>query len=104
MEQLIWIKPERCTTCGYALVAHDVGDVCPECGRLVQAVGVPDPINRFSATRSQLLDSPSKIMGWMLILALFGCCVLVPVLYGFGQAVTGLSDEHWDAILFPPSD
>lgn len=62
----------------------------------------PDPAWRGAGSLWAFFDDRRKILWILLILSLFGCCVITPILDAIGPAVTGMSQQEWmDAVWGP---
>ena len=57
--------PSHCATCKYSLAAHRPGQLCPECGVVIEYELVPD-MNYKSLNRRGFFENPER----------FGCLVL----------------------------
>lgn len=98
--RMIWVKPKRCMRCNYDLTSHEIGNFCPECNTEIEYVQIKDPVEKILRSKWSIFDNPKKIAIIMLLLAIFGCCVLAPILVAIGPVMTGMSRSEWEEMFF----
>ena len=78
MRPKIFYKPERCIWCKYDLAGHEVGQHCPECGKVIRHSERYLP--RIRTETARLIDDPPRLTIYLLIFAGIGFVIAI-VLY-----------------------